>query len=69
MTQAKYRLTEAQKQGDGQALFDFCAECLQTFVQTNLADEDGNLTLEEGQTLPLGFTVRSNTFIIGCPSL
>ncbi|KAI0783176.1 hexokinase-domain-containing protein, partial [Abortiporus biennis] len=27
ITQAKYRLTEEQKQEDGQKLFDFCAEC------------------------------------------
>ncbi|KAI0039975.1 hexokinase [Auriscalpium vulgare] len=52
MTQTKYRLTEEQKQEDGQKLFDFCAECLKTFVTTNL--EDG--TLKEGDTLPLGFT-------------
>jgi hexokinase len=58
MTQAKYRLTEEQKHGDGQALFDFCAECLQAFIEANYTDEDGKSTLAEGQTLPLGFTVR-----------
>lgn len=28
ITQAKYRLSEEQKQEDGEKLFDFCAECL-----------------------------------------
>jgi hexokinase len=53
ITQTKYRLTEEQKQDEGQKLFDFCAECLKTFVGTNLADE-----LKPGDMLPLGFTVR-----------
>lgn len=57
ITQAKYRLTEEQKQDDGQKLFDFCAECLKTFVDTNLADESGAVSLKPGETLPLGFTV------------
>ncbi|KAK0469206.1 hexokinase [Desarmillaria tabescens] len=56
ITQAKYRLTEEQKQDDGQKLFDFCAECLKTFVDTNLADDNGELSLKPGETLPLGFT-------------
>ncbi|KAF9026868.1 hexokinase [Hymenopellis radicata] len=56
ITQAKYRLTEEQKQDDGQKLFDFCAECLKTFVDTNLTDESGALSLKPGETLPLGFT-------------
>jgi hexokinase len=51
ITQSKYRLTEEQKQEDGQKLFDFCAESLKTFVQTNLGD-----LLQQGKTLPLGFT-------------
>lgn len=55
MTQSKYRLTEEQKQDDGQKLFDFCAECLQSFVSSNF--EDG--TLKEGELLPLGFTVSN----------
>jgi hexokinase len=59
ITQTKYRLTEEQKQEDGQKLFDFCAECLKTFVDTNLADENSGLKLEPGEKLPLGFTVRS----------
>ncbi|KAF7340276.1 Phosphotransferase [Mycena venus] len=56
ITQTKYRLTEEQKQEDGQKLFDFCAECLKTFVDTNLADENSGLRLKEGEKLPLGFT-------------
>lgn len=36
ITQTKYRLTEEQKQEDGEKLFDFCAECLKTFVLTNM---------------------------------
>ncbi|KAI0298406.1 hexokinase [Multifurca ochricompacta] len=52
ITQSKYRLTEEQKQEDGQKLFDFCAECLKTFIDTNL----GEGTVKEGEKLPLGFT-------------
>ncbi|KIJ91228.1 hypothetical protein K443DRAFT_686223 [Laccaria amethystina LaAM-08-1] len=54
ISQSKYRLTEEQKQEDGQKLFDFCAQCLKTFVDTSLAD--GSLSLKSGETLPLGFT-------------
>jgi Hexokinase len=54
ITQSKYRLSEEQKQEDGQKLFDFCAECLKTFIETNL----GEGTVKEGEKLPLGFTVR-----------
>ncbi|THV02243.1 hexokinase [Dendrothele bispora CBS 962.96] len=56
MTQSKYRLTEEQKQDEGQKLFDFCAECLKTFIDTNYIDENGQTTLKEGEMLPLGFT-------------
>ncbi|KAK7018504.1 phosphotransferase [Favolaschia claudopus] len=56
ITQTKYRLTEEQKQEDGQKLFDFCAECLKTFVETHLADEASGLKLQPGEKLPLGFT-------------
>ncbi|KAJ6453548.1 hexokinase [Mycena sanguinolenta] len=56
ITQTKYRLTEEQKQEDGQKLFDFCAECLKTFVDTNLADENSGLKIKPGEKLPLGFT-------------
>jgi len=53
ITQSKYRLTEEQRQGEGQALFDFCAECLKIFIATNFADEHA---LKPGEILPLGFT-------------
>ncbi|KAN0139323.1 hexokinase [Lactarius tabidus] len=52
ITQSKYRLTEEQKQEDGQKLFDFCAECLKTFIETNL----GEGAVRDGEKLPLGFT-------------
>ncbi|KAF9261732.1 hexokinase [Marasmius fiardii PR-910] len=55
VTQTKYRLTEDQKQDDGQKLFDFCAECLKTFIDSNFMD-GGELTLKPGEVLPLGFT-------------
>lgn len=54
ISQTKYRLTEEQKQDDGQKLFDFCAECLHTFVETNTGEGAGQL--KPGQSLPLGFT-------------
>jgi hexokinase len=54
ISQTKYRLTEEQKQDDGQKLFDFCAECLNTFVETNTGEGAGQL--KPGQSLPLGFT-------------
>lgn len=53
ITQSKYRLTEEQKQEDGQKLFDFCAECLKAFIDANI--ESG--VIEKATTLPLGFTV------------
>jgi hexokinase len=56
VTQSKYRLTEEQKQDEGQKLFDFCAESLKTFIDSN-SGEDGILNIEPGQNLPLGFTV------------
>lgn len=55
ITQSKYRLTEEQKQEDGQKLFDFCAESLKTFIDSSLLIESGQL--KNGQKLPLGFTV------------
>jgi hexokinase len=55
LTQTKYRLTEEQKQSDGQKLFDFCAECLKIFIDTHFDDLDS----ANGQELPLGFTVSS----------
>ncbi|KAI0700206.1 hexokinase [Cytidiella melzeri] len=52
ITQSKYRLTEEQKQEDGQRLFDFCAECLKTFTDSSI--ESG--AMKSGDILPLGFT-------------
>ncbi|WVQ77448.1 hypothetical protein IAR50_007134 [Cryptococcus sp. DSM 104548] len=47
VTQTKYRLTEEQKQGEGQDLLDFCAECLNSFIRDTLGrtEEDGLLSL------------------------
>jgi len=56
ITQSKYRLSEEQKHDDGQKLFDFCAECLKTFIETSLPN-DASQYLQSGQKLPLGFTV------------
>ncbi|WWD16836.1 hypothetical protein CI109_101268 [Kwoniella shandongensis] len=50
VTQTKYRLTEEQKQDEGQALLDFCAECLDSFIRDTLGRTD------EDEKLPLGFT-------------
>ncbi|KAF9531097.1 hexokinase [Crepidotus variabilis] len=55
ITQSKHRLTEEQKHDDGQKLFDFCAECLKTFIDTTLRDDKG-IHLTDGKKLPLGFT-------------
>lgn len=54
MTQTKYRLTEEQKQDEGEKLFDFCAECLQSFILTNMADvvEIGDEEKKDGKTDP-----------------
>ena len=66
VTQTKYRLTEEQKQEDGQKLYgassssllmltsrrlDFCAECLDSFIRDSLG------RTEEDGILSLGFTV------------
>lgn len=51
ITQSKYRLTEEQKQEDGEKLFDFCAECLKTFVESHIVE---NVPLDD--PLPMGFT-------------
>jgi len=56
ITQTKYRLTEEQKQDDGQKLFDFCAECLKIFIETNFSGDEATHELKPGETLPLGFT-------------
>jgi hexokinase len=58
VAQAKYRLTEEQKHEDAQKLFDFCAECLKTFLDANVGEEKDSL-IKPGQELPLGFTVGS----------
>jgi hexokinase len=63
ITQSKYRLSEEQKQEDGQKLFDFCASCLKTFIETNL-DES---TVKEGPKLPLGFTVSLHSVSLTSP--
>ena len=60
ITQSKYRLTEEQKQDDGQKLFDFCAECLKIFIDSSLTDPL-TMYLGTGGKIPLGFTV--STFI------
>jgi len=57
ITQTKYRLTEEQKQDDGQKLFDFCAESLKAFIESNIAER--GITVGSSGELPLGFTVRS----------
>jgi hexokinase len=62
MTQSKYRLSEEQKNGEGQKLFDFCAECLKIFVETNIGS-DGEGPIKKGQHLPLGFTVSCIIFL------
>lgn len=55
ITQSKYRLTEEQKHDDGQKLFNFCADCVKTFIDSNIgASED---LIKDGVKLPLGFTV------------
>ncbi|EPQ29676.1 uncharacterized protein PFL1_02896 [Pseudozyma flocculosa PF-1] len=54
ITQTKFRLTEEQKQIEGQELFDFCAECLDTFVKDHFGDANGEVILEE--EIALGFT-------------
>jgi len=56
ITQSKYRLTEEQKHDDGQKLFDFCAECVKIFINSNLGDSEE--MMKGGVKLPLGFTVR-----------
>lgn len=55
LTQTKYRVTEEQKQEDGQKLFEFCAKCVAEFVNVNIGESDG--LLKKGQELALGFTV------------
>lgn len=54
ITQSKYRLTDEQKLGDGQALFDFCAECLASFIKDHYQNEDGSIVIDKD--IALGFT-------------
>ena len=65
ITQSKYRLTEEQKQGDGQKLLDFCAECLKIFIDSSLTDPL-NMYLGTGGKIPLGFTVSTFIFCSSC---
>jgi hypothetical protein len=60
MTQTKYRLTEEQKHEEGSKLFDFCAECLKSFIDQYTSEESG--IIKPGQELPLGFTVGVASF-------
>ena len=55
ITQSKYRLTEEQKHDDGQKLFNFCADCVKIFINSNLGDSEE--MIKDGVRLPLGFTV------------
>lgn len=57
ITQTKYRLTEEQKQEEGTKLFDFCAECVASFVEEHTGEGPGYIP--EGEEIPLGFTVRA----------
>lgn len=55
ITQSKFRLTEEQKQEDGQKLFDFCAECLNKFIKDHFGNgSEDDVILEEH--IALGFT-------------
>ncbi|CAO1619108.1 unnamed protein product [Sympodiomycopsis kandeliae] len=55
VTQSKFRLTEEQKQIDGQELFDFCADCLNTFITDHFGKGDGSDVILE-EDIALGFT-------------
>jgi len=55
ITQSKYRLTEEQKQDEGQKLFDFCAECLKIFIDGSVTDPLTSHLGSKGK-IPLGFT-------------
>lgn len=50
LTQSKFRLAEEQKQGNGDDLFDFCAQCLKSFIDAQIPQA----TTES--PIPLGFT-------------
>ncbi|KAL7414909.1 hexokinase-domain-containing protein [Mrakia frigida] len=53
ITQTKYRLTEEQKQEDGAALFDFCAQCVKSFIKEHFGIDEHS---EDKKDLVLGFT-------------
>lgn len=50
LTQSKFRLTEELKQGNGEGLFDFCAQCVKDFIDAQVPEA----TTES--LIPLGFT-------------
>lgn len=50
LTQSKFRLSEEQKQGNGEDLFDFFAQCVKDFIEAQLPQA----TTES--PIPLGFT-------------
>lgn len=55
ITQTKFRLTDEQKQCEGQELFDFCVECLDTFIKDHFGNgSDEDVIMEE--EIALGFT-------------
>ena len=64
ITQSKYRLTEEQKHDDGQKLFNFCADCVKIFINSNLGDSEE--MLKSGVKLPLGFTVCLKDYRLSC---
>ncbi|KDN42395.1 putative hexokinase [Tilletiaria anomala UBC 951] len=55
VTQTKFRLTDEQKQEEGQKLFEFCAKCLDTFICDHFSSEGSEGPLLE-EDIPLGFT-------------
>lgn len=61
ITQTKYRLTEEQKQDEGEKLFDFCAECVANFVELHTGDGRGKIP--EDEEVPLGFTVSVLSYL------
>jgi hexokinase len=50
LTQSKFRLTEEQKQGNGEELFDFCAQCVKDFIDAQIPQATTD------SPVPLGFT-------------
>ncbi|KAI0825991.1 hypothetical protein BC629DRAFT_1578523 [Irpex lacteus] len=64
ITQSKYRLTEEQKAEDGQALLDFCGECLKTFIDSSI--ESGAIGKDEICPLALQFSPHLTYFSYPC---